>query len=52
VALGGVGQRLGDLVEGIVPGNRPERVDAPAFLADPAQRLRQALGVAQTTPRV
>src|SRR6516164_2009133 len=41
MALGGAGQCLGDLVEGVVPGDRPEGVETRAFLPDPAQRLRE-----------
>ena len=42
IALGRTGQRLGDLVERIVPGDRLEGIEARAFFADPAQRLREA----------
>ena len=38
-------ERFGDLVERIVPGDRRER--ARALRADPAQRLRQPLGVVE-----
>ena len=45
VALGGAGQALGDLVECRIPRDRPEGVAAHALLADPAQRLGEAIRV-------
>jgi hypothetical protein len=45
VALSGAGQRLGDLVECLVPGDRPKRIEARTLFTDPAQRLREALRV-------
>ncbi len=62
VALRGAGQRFGDLVECCVPRDRLEGRAAHTFVADPAQRLPQAVRVmlalgitrdlAQTTPAV
>ena len=45
VALGGPGQRIGDLVERRRPKRSAQRRRALPFLADPAQRLREALRV-------
>jgi hypothetical protein len=45
VALLGPGQALGHRVEGIVPGDRPERLVPAALVADPAQRRRQPVRV-------
>ncbi len=45
VALRGAAQPLGDLVERVVPRNRREGGTADALVADPAQRLRQPVGM-------
>src|SRR5438876_5817032 len=45
VALGGTCQALGDLVECLIPRDRPEGSASGALLADPAQRLAEALRV-------
>ncbi len=45
VALGGAGQPFGDLVECRVPRDRLEGGAAHALVADPAQWLRQPVGV-------
>ena len=45
VPLRGARERLGDLVERLVPGDRREGRHALALRPDPAQRLRQAIGM-------
>ncbi len=48
VTPGGAGQPFCGLVERVVPRNRRESGTADALLADPAQRLRQAIGMVLT----
>jgi len=45
VPPGGTGQLFGNLVEGVVPGNRREGSAPDALVANPAQRLGQPVGV-------
>jgi hypothetical protein len=45
VFLRGPGQRLRNLVQGVVPANRFERVAADPLVADPAQRTVEAVRV-------